>query len=72
MTAQNVLPVIDEPVIALVPWPIQTIPVRKSRPPSTRLAMVTQVTTPNREDRFWPNPHAGPGRCPLKHTNQRG
>ena len=64
MTAQNVLPVIDDPEITLAPWPIQTTPVRKSRAPSTRLAMVTQVTTRRSGDRFAPKPHPGSGRCP--------
>jgi hypothetical protein len=70
VTAQNVLPVIDDPEITLTPWPIQTTPVRKSTAPSTRLAMVTQVTTCRSDDRFAPNPRPGSGRCPLKQTNQ--
>ena len=49
MTAQNVLPVIDEPTMMFVPWPIQTTPVRKSNAPTTRLTMVT------------PGPYARPG-----------
>jgi hypothetical protein len=41
MTAQNVLPVIDEPRMRFVPWPIHTRPVRHRRAPTTRLRMVT-------------------------------
>ncbi len=52
MTAQKVLPVIDEPWMRLVPCPIQTRPVRLSRAPTTRLRMTTEVTTRGRERRF--------------------
>src|SRR5215510_3950483 len=41
MTAQNGLPVIDDPAMMLVPWPIQTTPVRKSSAPTRRLTMAT-------------------------------
>jgi len=41
ITAQNVLPVIDEPWMRLVPWPIQTTPVRQSKAPTTRRTTVT-------------------------------
>ena len=40
-TAQNVLPVIDDPSIRPVPWPTHTAPVRMSTTPTMRLAMVT-------------------------------
>src|SRR5436305_12413256 len=45
MTAQNVLPVIEDPVIMLIPWPPQTTPVRNRTAPTTRLAMVTNEVT---------------------------
>ena len=41
--AQNVLPVIDDPVITPSPCPSHTAPVKKSSPPMTRLATVTAV-----------------------------
>lgn len=45
MTAQNVLPVMEDPVNRPVPWPTQTTPVRNRTAPTTRLAMVTTGTT---------------------------
>jgi hypothetical protein len=47
-----VLPVIDEPAMTFVPWPIQTTPVRKRRSPSTRLTAITTSPTPGGESRF--------------------
>jgi hypothetical protein len=42
MIAQNALPVIEDPWMRLVPWPIQTAPVNTRRAPTTRLAMTTK------------------------------
>src|SRR5262249_31972401 len=42
ITAQNVLPVIDEPWIRVVTWPIQTRPVKASKAPMTRLRITTE------------------------------
>jgi len=52
VTAQNVLPVIEEPVITFVPWPTQTAPVRNRTAPTTRLRMVTNGTTRGANDWF--------------------
>jgi hypothetical protein len=52
MTAQKVLPVIDDPVITFVPCPTQTTPVRKRVAPTTRLARITDGTTRPDEVRF--------------------
>jgi hypothetical protein len=52
ITAQNVLPVIDDPWITFVPWPIQTTPTRMKRSPSTRLTAITTSPTRGREGRF--------------------
>jgi hypothetical protein len=49
VTAQNVLPVIEDPVNKPVPWPTQTTPVRNRRAPRTRLKMVMDSTTPGDE-----------------------
>lgn len=43
ISAQNVLPVIDEPWIRFSPCPIQTTPVRKSSAPRILLATVTRM-----------------------------
>lgn len=56
MTAQKVLPVIDDPVMSVVPWPIQTTPVRERSAPTTRLAMVTSIATRWCRGRFGRNP----------------
>src|SRR3954447_20895058 len=45
ITAQNVLPVIDDPWMRDVPWPIQTRPVRQSNTPTARLRMTMEMTT---------------------------
>jgi hypothetical protein len=52
VTAQNVLPVIEDPVITLVPWPTQTRPVKNRTAPTIRLAMVTNGTTRGVNDWF--------------------
>jgi hypothetical protein len=41
VTAQKVLPVMDEPWMSVVPWPSQTTPGRTSKAPNTRLMMIT-------------------------------
>ena len=45
-TAQNVLPVIDEPWISVRPWPSQTAPVRTSSAPRMRLATTSVYPPP--------------------------
>src|SRR4051794_35628036 len=50
--AQNALPVIDDPWITFVPWPIQTAPVRTSTAPTTRLAMTMNIPTRGVENWF--------------------
>jgi hypothetical protein len=49
ITAQNVLPVIDDPEMRLLPWPIQTTPVRNNRAPMTRLkTTISETYAPSR------------------------
>jgi hypothetical protein len=50
--AQNVLPVMDDPLMSWVPWPIQTTPVMTSTAPTTRLTMITQLHTHDHDGRF--------------------
>src|SRR4029079_1796846 len=70
ITAQNVLPVIDEPWMRVVPWPIQTTPVRQSRAPTRRRRMVTEITTRARGRRFGGLPEVWLPRC-LDHVAVR-
>lgn len=50
--AQNVLPLIEDPWMSRVPWPIQTAPTTTSTAPNTRLAIVTRLHTHDRHSRF--------------------
>lgn len=46
-TVQNVLPVIDDPWMSVVPCPTQTAPTRTRAAPTARLAIVTTAVRPS-------------------------